>query len=436
MVQILLCIVAMTCSYGADTVVYCSHVMFIWCRYCCVHMVQILLCIVAMTCSYGADTVVFLRTLGSYKIPAVIERRRKELLDRLCLLQGDTLKDPPPVIDPSEEKHAKEPTSAVPREPTSAVSRDDREDSPSSTASSTSGVTSPTRQITRRNSKVVTGLISNFEVKHSIAKKEEEDETPKRMFQLKKVAKPSDFPATAKEDGENPKEQTDSKSAADKSVDKPAESAGAKKDMLEVDDGGRERASSVASSAGEEEEEDEEESKDKKKKKKNKKGLFKGKSKKGDKSPLPERKDISPEEKYPLPDKKTPAPEQQDQEEEMELAEGVKICGVLERKQKKIGGSKKVKIDAKVFNTMLILGGKEELELAHCSVEETDTGFKLTHPQHKSVMPFKVDGGEEEKQRWVVVLREAIAEATPAKEDKEEGVCVCACVRVLVDCRK
>lgn len=355
----------------------------------------------------------FLRTLGSYKIPAVIERRRKELLDRLCILQGDTLKDPPPVIEPIINQKQE-------KEPTSAVSRDNREDTPSSTTSSTSGVTSPTRQ---RDSKVVTGLISNFEVKHSIAKKEEEDETPKRMFQLKKVVKPSDFPATAKENGEKP-EEPDNKSASSKPVDKPTESAEVKKDTLEVSGAGRERASSVPSSAGSaEEEEEEEESKDKKKKKKNKKALFKGKSKKGDKN-------VASEGKYPLPDRKAPAPEEstvQDQEEEMELAEGVKICGVLERKLKKIGGSKKVKIDAKVFNTMLVLGGKEELELAHCSVEETDTGFKLTHPQHKSVMPFKVDGGEEEKKKWVVVLRETIAEATPAKEDKEEGMYMYIC---------
>ena len=156
---------------------------------------------------------------------------------------------------------------------------------------------------------------------------------------------------------------------------------------------------------------------DKKKKKSKLPFGFKGKTKR-DKSPAPERKaESAPEKKAELAAEEE-AEQPKEEEEEVQLADGVRICGVLERNKKKgIGGHKKVKIDAKVFHTALVLGEKEELELANCSLEETESGFDLTHPQHRSALVFKVDGPEDEKQRWVAILKEAIAEATPAKEE-------------------
>ena len=396
----------------------------------------------------------FLRTLASYRIPAVIERRRKELLDRLCLLQGDTLKDVPPVIEPVEEKPPTEEKVAnkAPAEEkvtlrekklpagkersTSESSTKDGQERGESPAS-TSSITSPSHggRLVKRDSKVV-NRVKDYEAIHFSAKKEEVDQTPKRWVTLKKVAKPVDYrhssssppPEDEKEEKEEKVEEKEEKKE-DKAEDKTeatkrdsTDSPGHDKDTLEVRPS-RERASSVGSTEeGPDEGEESEKGGDKKKKKSKLAFGFKGK-KKRDKSPAPERKD-----KSPAPERKAePAAEEdaeqpkegEEEEEEMQLAEGVKICGVLERKKKGIG-HKKVKIDAKVFHTSLVLGGKEELDLANCSLEETASGFDLTHPQHRSALVFKVDGPEDEKQRWVTVMKEAIAEATPAKE--EEGM--------------
>jgi hypothetical protein len=397
---------------------------------------------------------VFLRTLASYKIPAVIERRRKELLDKLCLLQGDTIREVPPVIVPVEEKspvagkaekvastekasdkapsvekvNLREKTSRTSKKSSSESStkdRDDRDDSPASTSS----ITSPSHggRLVKRDSKVVTSLVKDYESIHFSAKKEEVDQTPKRLVSLKKVTKPSDFRQSSagaenEENEEGKVEEKDKDGTAKEGKDKVAEKDEAPKvnggvtelaamDSLEVSNL-RERASSVASSLDEVGEGEESE----KKKKKSKLPFgFKGK-KKRDKSPAPERRAEPPPEKSAAEEE--PEQQKEEEEEEMQLADGVRICGVLERTKKKgIGGHKKVKIDAKVFHTALVLGGKEELELANCTLEETDLGFDLTHPQHRSPLVFKVDGPEDEKQKWVAILKEVITEATPAKEE-------------------
>lgn len=393
------------------------------------------------------ETVVFLRTLASYKIPAVIERRRKELLDKLCLLQGDTLKEAPPVIEPPEEKPPIEEKVTL-REKTgkerstsesSTKDRQERDESPAGT------ITSPSHggRLVKRDSKVVNSLVKDYEAIHFSAKKEEEDQTPKRLVTLKKVAKPVDYrrtsvsPPPEEEKEEKKDDQVEEKveEGKDKAAEKEEKTGKTGKeeakgdttdspthdmDSLEVRPS-RERAPSLTGTDdGLDEGEEPEKGGDKKKKKSKLQFGFKGK-KKRDKSPAPERKD-----KSPAPERKAePAAEvdaeqpKEEEEEEVQLADGVKICGVLERNKKKGIGHKKVKIDAKVFHTALILGGKEELDLANCSLEETASGFDLTHPQHRSALVFKVDGPEDEKQRWVAVMKETIAEATPAKE--EEG---------------
>lgn len=378
------------------------------------------------------ETVVFLRTLASYKIPAVIERRRKELLDKLCLLQEDTIKEAPPIIEPQEEKPlpqaAKEETPLIEKvllreTPRRSSSKSERGESPDS-------ITSPTHggRLAKRNSKI-SSLIKDYESIHFSAKKEETDETPKRLVMLKKVSKPVDYRRTSTSSPEPPNEEPE---GGEKEGGKKGEAEATKDDVtdsggmvtLEVD-ASRERAPSVTSTEDcldDIEGEESEKGGDKKKKKSKLPFSFKNK-KKRDKSPAPERK-LPPLE--PAGEEAEP-PQDPEEEEEVQLADGVKICGVLERNKKKGLGHKKVKIDAQVFHTMLILGGKEELDLANCSLEETGSGFDLTHPQHRSVMVFKVDGPEDEKQKWVAVLKETIAEATPAKEE-EEGKAVWLCI--------
>lgn len=352
------------------------------------------------------EAVVFLRTLGAYKIPAVIEKRRQELLDKLSLLQGNTIKETPAAIEPKELQ----PTPPPPKEEAPAAKEREREESPLSASSSEVASPSPSHgqgSITRKDSKVVSSRIKDYEKIHFGAKKEEVSDTPKRFVQLKKVAKPTDFPAN----DSSPTHSTSSTLDRETGEESKEEGKGEAKDpgLLEVEPG-RERAASVTSmDEGEEAEAEagEEGKTQDKKKKKNKRLKVKG-GKKRDKSPAPERKfDGSTEILVDSVD--------------VVAEEGVKIVGVLERKQKKgLGGYKKVKLAAKVKYTTLVLGGKDDLELAHCSVEANESGFELMHPQHRSGIVFKVEGTEEDKQKWVQVLKDAIEEATPP-EDKKEG---------------
>lgn len=385
----------------------------------------------------------FLQTLGSYKIPAVIERRRKELLDRLVLLQGGTLKEVPKFAEsdsePAEDSKKVTGDKAKEAEP---ASKDKGEGSESSsTASST--VTSPNhgKPIRRRDSAVVSSLVKDYESIHHTAKKEEESETPKRFVTLKRVAKPTDFPASAdtdaedkskeKEESEKKLQEEDSKSQAN------GNATGDKGEVsvtLDVTDGNRERASSIIS--GEESNDEDEEESKKKKKKTKKSGGFGLKVKgfiKRDKSPVPERKNRPPSAESTSPPEaekeeqeqekqEEPAEEVQEEAEEVpEEEEGVRISGDLGRLKKKIGLGKSAKqVHAKVKETTLMLGTKEELDLANCSVELTDIGFDLTHPLHKSPLMFKVDGDEEKRQKWVDALKEAIEKATPLEEEKRK----------------
>ena len=55
-----------------------------------------------MSCICCVDTVVFLRMLEQFKIPAVMETRRKKLLEKLLHLQGDTIREAPPSYENGE----------------------------------------------------------------------------------------------------------------------------------------------------------------------------------------------------------------------------------------------------------------------------------------------------------------------------------------------
>lgn len=355
----------------------------------------------------------FLQTLGAYKIPAVIERRRKELLDKLTLIQGGTLKDVPVVDGTPPATDNKTTTSEKSKGVEGGGTVKDKGESSESSSTASSTVTSPChgKSIKRRDSAVVSSLIKDYETIHHSAKKEEVSETPKRFVTLKRVAKPTDFPASADKDSDEdkPKEEEKKVEGKDQKDNIAADNKVEVMVTLDVADAAKERAGSIISGGEESNEEDEEE--DKKKKKKGKKSGGFGLKMKGfrrrEKSPVPERKNrpVSAE-TTPPPDTEKKEEEDLDKQEEsgaaeeaekvQEEEEGVRISGDLGKMKKKMGLGKSAKhVHVKVCETTMMIGDKEELDLAKCSVDMTDIGFDLSHPHHKALLMFKVDGDEE-----------------------------------------
>ena len=350
----------------------------------------------------------------------MIEKRRKELLERLFLLQGGTLKKDLPVTEPRNDETASEKERSRPNSMLVPVNDKDlaaKEKSPESISSPSfsSPRTSPrsSKRISRRDSLNVSSRIKDYEIIHHNAKKDEENETPKWLVSLKKVSKPTDFPAVeAKESSpklpaeveESSKKENIAESvSADKVERANLEVNNVKMDTLSI-------ASGVESF-----EEEEGNGKEIEKKKKSKLG-FSHKMKgliMREKSPVPERIDPLHTDNHAMIDGC-----QVGAEAEKELEEGVRMSGDLERMKKR--GKKHKSVKVKVYATTMILGDKEELELANCSVETTDLGFDLTHPQHKTSFMFKVDGTDKDRQKWVTALRDAIREATaPIAEEGE-----------------
>lgn len=368
--------------------------------------------------SSNSEAIVFLQTLGSYKIPSVMERRRKELFNRLTLLQGGALKSTSPVIDSLDENISSKEERSTVKTPTKEEAL---ESAPSSASSST--VTSPKHgsKVNRRDSLLVSNLVKDYETIHHSARKEEESETPKRFVTLKKVIKPTDFPADATDNDDSiakkPAETESNSKTTDVKLTQPENKAEQVK--LEVMDMKMDTLSIASGVESEEEEGD-----GKEKKKKSKRGFghkMKGLMKR-EKSPAPDKRHSLATDNHAMPDG---ADGDQDGEEkaeveeaEEELEEGVRISGMLERIKKK-GNKKHKSIQVKVYDTTMILGGKEEVELAHCSVETTDLGFDLSRPQQKSAFMFKVDGEDKVRQKWVTALSDAIQKATPIVEEGE-----------------
>ena len=327
----------------------------------------------------------------------MIERRRKELLDKLSLLHGGTLKGKPTTDDEAHEK------------------KDEKSEDSSSASSST--VTSPD-MASKRNSIMVLNRIKDYETIHHSAKKEEEKETPKRFVTLKKVNKPDDFPD---DDTDNKSPASGEESTGKKETESESVPANEKEqDKLEVVDteGEMREASSISEI---QEGDDERDKKESGKKKKSKLGF--GQKMKGlikrEKSPAPERKNSAESSTVPdAADGDTDEAELAKQEEAEELEEGVRISGILERMKKK-GQKKHKSIKVKVCETTMVLGEKEEVLLSNCSVELTDQGFDLSHPQHKSAFFFKVEGDETARQKWVTAMNDAIQKATPVVEEGE-----------------
>ena len=341
------------------------------------------------------DAVVFLRTLGDFRIPAVMERRRKELLDRLIDTQGDTRREKPPKF---EEGPAETPP--VQKKVKQVVEKEETSSGSSST------VTSPRGTLTKRDSKIVNTLVKDYEVIHTAAKKEEVDQTPKRMFELKKTAKPSDFPDLEKDSKDvTPQPPEPTQPTEPSTADTPPVV------LREKSDDANELKPERPTSAASVDSVDEPGNATPKHKRKagNKLGFFKRKHR--DKSP---RRDSSP------PASVLVEPEASDgvESESVEVVEeGVRISGKLEHKTKSaLKTTKYVSKDVKLKETTLFIGDKENVSMLGCTVAATDTGFELfSHPLQKQ-FAFKVGEGEQGKEKWINVLNEAIAECAP-----EEG---------------
>lgn len=370
----------------------------------------------------------FLRQLGDFKIPAVMERRRKGLLDKLLELQGDTFRggDTAPLHDKPEEKApAAEPTTEKLKSPAPAVEEVEEHNKVTpSVTSPTRG--SPTKRLSKGDSKI-SALVGNYEHITTVAKKEEVAETPKRFVQLKKVAKPTDFPDpdtdTAKEEEEeaaHEKAEKQTHSEKENGTLKPERPSS----TVSEEYGNVEVATEAAAEGEEGEEQDGGEKESSKKK-----GKFKGfkkigklgdklkKRHKGGREKSPSRAVEDEEEKSGASEAEEPDKEEPSTPPE-ELEEGVRIAGTLERKVTSRFKSKWVKVYVKLKDNVLYIGDKDRMELVDCMVATTDVGFDVVNHSTQKQLHFKIEGEENDKEKWVDTLNTVIQECTPEQEGK------------------
>ena len=276
-----------------------------------------------------------------------------------------------------------------------------------SSSESSSTVTSPRGTLTKRDSKIVNTLVKDFEVIHTAAKKEEEEQTPKRLFELKKSPKPQDFPE--KDNTPEPEPEPEATSNEPSTTDTPPVVLREKsEDSNELKP---ERPSSAASMDSVDSN-DQANSTPKHKRKGGTKlgGFFKRKGR--DKSP---RRDSSPVTAVPVESEANDGVES----ESVEIVEeGVRISGKLEQKTKSALKTKYVPKDVKLKDTTLFIGDKDSVSIQGCTVTATDTGFELFSKQLQKQFVFRVDGGDEGREKWVNVLKEAIVECAPPDEGK------------------
>lgn len=272
--------------------------------------------------------------------------------------------------------------------------------------------TSPTKTLSKRDSTIVNSLVKDFEVIHNTAKKEEQEETPKRMFELRKTAKPQDFPDMGKEKSPEPEPLTVSIEPA--ATDTPPvvrrDKSNGSNDLQP------EQPSSAVSM---ENINNETVSASPKHKKGIKHAIFKHRSK--DHSKSSQKESNGPE------SAEIEASESLECDPVEAVEEGVKISGKLEQKTKSAFKTKYVPKDVKLKDTTLYIGDKESVDMTTgCSVVTTDFGFELSSQQ--KLFTFKVAGGEEERQKWVDILNEVIQENTVQEERKcSTYVFVCVC---------
>lgn len=379
----------------------------------------------------------FLRQLGDFKIPAVMERRRKGLLDKLLELQGDTFRgsDGAKQHDKPEEKPPAELTSE--KSPPPAIEEEEEHNKTTPPVTSPTRDGSPTKRFSRGDSKI-SALVGNYEHMTTVAKQEEVAETPKRLVQLKKVAKPTDFPDTDTVKEEETKEKEEEKEEEKPAAHEEAENLthsekenGTLKSERPSNTVSEEYTNVEAAAEGEEGEEQDVGEKESSKKK----GKFKGfkkigklgdklkKRHKGGREKSPSRVAEYEEEKSGGSEAEEPDKDEPSTPPE-ELEEGVKIAGMLEQKVTSRFKSKWVKVYVKLKDNVLHIGDKNRMELVGCMVATTDVGFDLVNHTTQKQLHFKMEGEENEKEMWVNSLNTAIQECTPEQEGKNLMMCL------------
>lgn len=317
---------------------------------------------------------VFLRTLEQFRIPPVVERRRKELLEKLVNLQGDTIREEPPRFEPIDEEEEK------------------------------------AKKLKRSDSKVG----------DRVKEIEETDTASKVSDRVKEI----DTPSKSK-DGKSQKPQ-EQKAKGDKEVSekKAKETAEGSPTSAEkaAGEGGNELSPEQTSVGGSCENLNKLEEKEKKK------GLGfrfgrKGKDKKSEKravSPARPESQVDDETQKEAPSKEPPKQEQEEEKEASVEDEDVKLHLQLERRvAKRFGGHQWQKVDVTLKEFTLFIGNKEKVDLGGCTVTTTDAGFDLcSHPEHKSFM-FRTESNEA-KDKCVSTLQTAIEECTPAPSEPPE----------------
>ena len=333
-------------------------------------LILILSCHSALTVfSFIIEAIVFLRTLEQFRIPAVVESRRKKLLERLELLQGDTIRGSPPRYSHHDEE-------------------------------------SEDRGLKKRDSLLVIERVKEIEEVDAASKQ--------TMSPKKEVGSPKHV-------------STETESLTSKEAVVLRE----KKEGQLKPERPSSTASAEVSSIGSADEGDKKEEKKKKKKGGSKSGglggFFKRKKEKGDKVEKEEKGDkVEKEEKTENGDKSDHESVSMGGGDDDEA----KMQGQLERKVgKRFGGHNWVKQTVSLKGCTLFCSGekdkekdKEAVELIGCTASASSEAANVFevggHTDYKQ-LAFKAES-EEARDQWVAALKEAIQSCTPTLEEAEQ----------------
>ena len=403
---------------------------------------------------------IFLRYLEQIKIPAVVDRRRKSLLDKLLELQGDTRRETPPKFEAEAEPEGDSSKKEVePKPDAKAPLKASLKKEAKVEAKPDAKV--PLRASLKKEAKVEAKPDAKVPLRASLKKEAKVEAKPDAKVPLKKEAKVEAKPesgadappvlkksdsqsvfgrvkeleqlnAAAKDkekvyedfkrkvispeqEGAKDESTDGGKKAQEESPPSPAVVRREKKDDLLKP----ERPSSIAST--ESLEEDKEDGvKEKKGKSKGLKGLF-GKKKKmersRDPSPAPSPAPLQAQTSEEIDE---PKPAQEDKA----LPPDFKIQAQLEKRVKRFGGHGWIKQTVTLKeNTLIVMGEKnkeDKIELVGCTCAPNEAAnmFDLHQPDHKQ-LTFRAETAEVRDQ-WVMALQEAIQECTPAVAEAQE----------------
>ncbi len=359
----------------------------------------------------------FLRTLEQFKIPAVVQRRAKNLLEKLEGLQGDSIRDTPPRFEEPGEEAAKEEKAPAKAQPKAKPGEEAAKAQPKAKAVENS-VKSKAVGATPKAVEKVT--VENAPQDENTLKKRESKSIFSRVKELEEIDRAAKEAQKAYEDFKYGPKQPETKE--DEAVQAEAPQVEEtpvpvrEKDVLKPPASAERPVSSGSlDSAGNEEEEDRGREGAKKDEKGKKKRGFKLFKKNRDKSPAPqsfEKEDAPPTEA---------APAKEEEEKEEEATDDGKLPAQLERRAKRFGAhhwsKQKVSLDG---TTLVIVGDKnkeERMELVGCTVGAMDIAnvFEVVnHPEHKQLV-FRAETPEAQK-LWISALQEAMEECAATLE--------------------